>query len=89
MDYTLRNCPEEEWEELYRGKLGILGWSGHVGQDNQSKGMVETRKGSDHMWQKDAQHIFRMCTWSGVGISERRERPGGTRHLQRKGSWRA
>jgi hypothetical protein len=21
---TLRNCPEEEWEELYKGKLGIL-----------------------------------------------------------------
>jgi hypothetical protein len=23
-NYTLRNCPEEEWEELYKGKLGIL-----------------------------------------------------------------
>ncbi len=20
----MRNCPEEEWEELYKGKLGIL-----------------------------------------------------------------
>jgi hypothetical protein len=24
-NYTLSNCPEEEWEELYKGKLGILG----------------------------------------------------------------
>ena len=23
-NYTLRNCPEEEWEEPYKGKLGIL-----------------------------------------------------------------
>ena len=23
-NYTLGNCPEEEWEELYKGKLGIL-----------------------------------------------------------------
>jgi hypothetical protein len=23
-NYTLRNCPEEEWEELYKGKLGIF-----------------------------------------------------------------
>ncbi len=23
-NYTLRNCPEEDWEELYKGKLGIL-----------------------------------------------------------------
>jgi hypothetical protein len=23
-NYTLRNCPEVEWEELYKGKLGIL-----------------------------------------------------------------
>jgi hypothetical protein len=23
-NYTTRNCPEEEWEELYKGKLGIL-----------------------------------------------------------------
>ena len=23
-NYTLRNCPEEEWEELYKGKLGFL-----------------------------------------------------------------
>jgi hypothetical protein len=23
-NYTLRNCPEEEWEELYKGKIGIL-----------------------------------------------------------------
>ncbi len=23
-NYTLRHCPEEEWEELYKGKLGIL-----------------------------------------------------------------
>jgi hypothetical protein len=23
-NYTMRNCPEEEWEELYKGKLGIL-----------------------------------------------------------------
>jgi hypothetical protein len=23
-NYTLRNCPEEEWEELYKGKLGVL-----------------------------------------------------------------
>jgi hypothetical protein len=23
-NYTLRNCPEEEWEELYKGILGIL-----------------------------------------------------------------
>jgi len=23
-NYTLRNCPEEEWEELYKGRLGIL-----------------------------------------------------------------
>ncbi len=23
-NYTLRNCPEEEWEELYKEKLGIL-----------------------------------------------------------------
>jgi hypothetical protein len=23
-NYTLRNCPEEKWEELYKGKLGIL-----------------------------------------------------------------
>ncbi len=23
-NYTMRNCPEEKWEELYNGKLGIL-----------------------------------------------------------------
>jgi hypothetical protein len=23
-NYTTRNCPEEEWEELYKGRLGIL-----------------------------------------------------------------
>jgi hypothetical protein len=23
-NYTLRNCPEEEWEELYKVKLGVL-----------------------------------------------------------------
>jgi hypothetical protein len=23
-NHTTRNCPEEEWEELYKGKLGIL-----------------------------------------------------------------
>jgi hypothetical protein len=60
-NYTLRNCPEEEWEELYKGKLGILEDGGHVGPDGRPEGMVKTRKGSDHMWQEDAQHTPSAC----------------------------
>ena len=45
-NYTLRNCPEEEWEELYKGKLGIL------------EDKVITL---DHMRQKDAQYTPSAC----------------------------
>ncbi len=53
-NYTVRNCPEEGLEELYKGKLGILD-DGVVTQDEQwPEGLAETGKGSDHMQQKDA-----------------------------------
>jgi hypothetical protein len=48
-NYTTRNCPEEEWEELYKGKLGDPGRRGdHIGYVRnlaQTEEKIENRYG--------------------------------------------
>jgi hypothetical protein len=68
-NYTMRNCPEEELEELYKGKLGVLD-DGVVTLDKTSTGQkawlrlgkVATICGR-RMRQTHLPHVY----WSGVG----------------------
>jgi hypothetical protein len=81
-NYTLRNCPEEEWEELYKGKLGIL--EDKVITLDQTAGQrawLRLEKGVTICGRRMSVHTFCMCMWSGVRISERRARPNSTQHL--------
>ncbi len=72
-NYTLRNCPEEEWEELYKGKLGILE-GGVVTLDKAAgqRAWLRLEKGVTICDRRCAERTFHMCTWSGAGISKLR-----------------
>jgi hypothetical protein len=74
-NYTMRSCPEEELEELYKGKLGILD-GGVVTLDktnNGQKAWLRLEKGATICGRKirrTGAHTFHTCMWNGMVTSE-------------------
>jgi hypothetical protein len=84
-NHTTRGCPEEEWEELYKGKLGIL--EGEVITLDRSAGQrawLKLEKRSDHMGEKDAQYTPSTCV-CGMGQASANTGHGqGARYASRR-----
>ncbi len=89
-NYTLRNCPEEEWEELNKGKLGILD-DGVVTLEKTSTGQkawLKLEKGvticGRRMRRTHLPHVY--VEWSGLqqaqGMTKRYTAPLEERELE-------
>jgi hypothetical protein len=74
-NYTMRSCPEEELEELYKGKLGILD-GGVVTLDktnNGQKAWLRLEKGATicgRKMRRTGAHTCHTCMWNGMVTSE-------------------
>jgi hypothetical protein len=61
-DHIRRGCPEEEWEELYKGRLGILGDEViTLDQLAGQRAWLKLGKKSDRLREEDTQHSSRTC----------------------------
>jgi hypothetical protein len=84
-NHTMRSCPEEEWEELYKGKLGIL--EDEVITLDRLAGQrawLKLEKGVTVWGGECAVCTFSTCMWNGTGLIEHRARSRSTPRLQRR-----